>query len=67
MTWQRVAEASSAVLKSPARGDFLDWLGYVLVGLLGVLLLPWWASGLVVVLLAFWCVLVACGAVVLSR
>ena len=67
MTWQRVAEASSAVLKSPARGDFLDWLVYVLVGLLGVLLLPWWASGLVVVLLAFWCVLVACGAVVLSR
>ena len=35
MTWQRVAEASSAVLKSPARGDFLDWLGYVLAGLLG--------------------------------
>ena len=67
MTWQRVAEASSAVLKSPAGGDFLDWLVYVLVGLLGVLLLPWWASGLVVVLLAFWCVLVACGAVVLSR
>jgi hypothetical protein len=38
-----------------------------LAGLLGVLLLPWWASGLVVVLLAFWCILVACGAVVLSR